>query len=173
MNLKELREEKKKVKKEISKLENQLDKLDDKYIKENCKFKKGDVVEFVSKEYPDDSNYEYDVYRKEEIMGFTIDEKTGEIKANFPYSWNSLDYASIKDVQLFNSYNYTLRLKFAKELDLDDEFILAVDKPKSTKGKKYKVCQKSEYSGGDIIYQYYNDYGKLQTLSKGEYVNLN
>lgn len=59
------------------------------------------------------------------------------------------------------------------ELNVGDEFFLVVDKPKSTKGKSYKIERKQETDdrgGKRIEYMYYNDYNKPQSLFIGEYI---
>jgi hypothetical protein len=56
-----------------------------------------------------------------------------------------------------------------EEFDIDEEFELIVDKPKSTKGKVYAIHKIVKEKGFDIEYWYYNDHNRLQTLYTGQY----
>lgn len=56
-----------------------------------------------------------------------------------------------------------------KELNLEDNFQLIVDKPKSTKNKVYSIFKIVKEIGENIEYWYYNDDNKPQTLYVGEF----
>jgi len=80
-----------------------------------------------------------------------------------------------KHDQSSKKYDYWDMLGFAEgyqeeiTMNLGAEFVLDVDKPKSTKGKTYRVFRKIETLGENTEYWYYNDYDKLQTLYPGEF----
>jgi len=124
----------------------------------------GDVVEFT---YEDGSGgYDSEYYwSKGEV--YDIHKSFESI---FLYIKGRHTSINLKDAKLFNENDYEMRHSiYERELDLEDEFQLIVEKPKSTKGKVYKVYKILKEVGENIQYFYWNDYNKSQSLYEGEF----
>lgn len=130
---------------------------------EKCGYKIGDIVEFIDRERKGDYDYIYH-WNNKPIKSMFIQ---GE------YVFLRFDYAETMkstDVKLFDKNDYTLRHSlWDRELDLNDEFQLIVDKPKSTKGEIYKVFRIEKEVDCNIQYMYYNDYGKMAIVTDGQF----
>ena len=135
-----------------------------KSLEKTTGFKVGDIVEFINRERINDYDYE-EHWNKREIIDF--EESGGIIRVNLKGWYGAIQ---VKGIRKFNPDDYTLRHQlWERELDIDDEFQLVVEKPKSTKGKLYKVLSVLKQKDESIEYSYWNDYGKKAYLYEGEF----
>jgi len=130
--------------------------LEQEYVLSSCDYEVGDWVEFLL----------YGDWKSGKISGFFVSQEA-KIFAKV-----NGDCISIDGIHKFNQDDNSFRLKCAKQvrdLNVGDRFYLIVDKSGSTIGNKYTVFKKVEDIDG-VIYQYYNDEDKPQSLYKGEYL---
>lgn len=128
-------------------------------------FKIGDVVEVRDRERINDYDY-VSVWTKGEISHFSS-ESNGSVYVQLKHNSSSFN---IEKIKLFNENDYTLRHSlWDRELDIENQFQLIVDKPKSTKGELYNIFRVVKEVDCNIEYFYYNDYGHLQSLYEGEF----
>lgn len=130
--------------------------LEQEYVLSSCDYEVGDQVEFLL----------YGDWKSGKISGFFVSQEA-KIFAKI-----NGDCISIDAIHKFSLDDNSFRLKCAKQvrdLIVGDDFHLIVNKPGSTIGNKYTVFKKVEDIDG-VIYQYYNDEDKPQSLHKGEYL---
>ncbi len=128
-------------------------------------FKIGDEVEYIERNRDGDYDYTYD-WTKHVIIDFDL---KGD-KIGLVFKYNNGYFNKWEDAKLFDKNDYTLRhSNWNRELDIDDEVQLIVDKPKSTKGDIYEIYKVIKEKGEQIEYWYFNDDNKPQTLYEGEF----
>ena len=157
----------KELEKKIDLINREIDSINNEYIKTHTTFKKGDEVEYISSHYESDSNINVLDYYQGNVMKLFVF-RDGKIYAKISIDFN--DEIPVEELNLFNKDDYKMRDKVngIPKLNIGDLFYLMVDKPKSTKLKKYKVYQKIE-SEDSIKYWYYNDNGKPAVVYPGGY----
>lgn len=149
--------------KELAKLKKEILERDKLFIKENTNLKVGDEVEFIVK--GDYYAGEEDEWECREITSLFIE--NGKIKASL--KGLHTDYL-VSDLKVFDSNDYTLRHRlWERELKPGEPFQLIVHKPKSTVGTIYSIYSVYKSTDTEILYEYFNDYGRPQQLREGEF----
>lgn len=125
----------------------------------------GTTVEVKDIERINDYDYKSS-WVKSEVLGFDLSSDKPYVYLRFTCKQRFLP----EEVKIFNENDYTLRHSiWDRELDINDEFQLIVDKPKSTKGDIYEIFKVVKQKDCNIEYWYYNDNNQLQTLYEGEF----
>lgn len=134
-------------------------------LEEKTGLKVGTIVEVIDRERINDYDYK-NYWTKTKVLGFNVIKDNIYVYLEYTYKQQFL----LKEVKIFKENDYTLRHSlWDRELDIDDEFQLIVDKPKSTKGDIYEIFKVIKQKNYNIEYWYYNDNNQLQTLYEGEF----